>query len=303
MDKFILKPNTIRTSYFVKFVKIVIALSSPLQIIGVLILLLSVVFTPMFGFYYLVRFIRNSVIDRLPAFEMRINMNRGRAQYANDLLLEKFPYYKALNEQNRNRFLARLFKFIEAKYFIPSGGTILTKEMTILISASAIQLTFGLNEYLLHTFKRIFIYPKEFYSKFNKRYHKGETNLGGAIIFSWNNFTSGYEDPTNNYNLGLHEMAHALRFNKFRSDEYDQFFDMYYEKWLLVANDEFIKLSNNIPSYLREYAGANKEEFFAVCVEHFFETPHEFKKQLQEVYKHLSILLNQDPTKQFDPKY
>ena len=79
--------------------------------------------------------------------------------------------------------------------------------------------------------------------------------------------------------------------------------DLYYEKWLLIANDEFIKLSNNVPSYLRVYGGANKEEFFAVCVEHFFETPHEFKLQLDDIYKHLCILLNQDPTKQFNSDF
>ena len=36
-------------------------------------------------------------------------------------------------------------------------------------------------------------------------------------------------------------------------------------------------------------------EFFAVAVEHFFEAPAEFQKELPDIYNHLCVLLNQNP--------
>ena len=36
-------------------------------------------------------------------------------------------------------------------------------------------------------------------------------------------------------------------------------------------------------------------EFFAVAVEHFFEAPAEFHKELPDIYNHLCVLLNQNP--------
>ena len=47
--------------------------------------------------------------------------------------------------------------------------------------------------------------------------------------------------------------------------------------------------------YFRNYAFRNKMEFFAVAAEHFFETPVQFKKEIPELYKVISKMLNQNP--------
>ena len=48
-------------------------------------------------------------------------------------------------------------------------------------------------------------------------------------------------------------------------------------------------------SFLRKYAGVNEHEFFAVCIEHFFEVPEQFQSNLPKGYYNLSLLLNLDP--------
>lgn len=48
-------------------------------------------------------------------------------------------------------------------------------------------------------------------------------------------------------------------------------------------------------TFLRPYAGTNREEFFAVCVEQFFEQPEESKENCPERYFTLANLLKQDP--------
>ena len=259
--------------------------------LGLVLLLVAIVFTPMFGVYYLFKLFWNTFIEpRSKNYYGNIDI-----KFVEFILLNKFQYYQKLNELEKTRFIKRLDNFISNKEFIPSGGMELTEEMIVLISASAIQLTFGLEEYLLLNFSKIFIYPKEYYSKSDNLYHKGEANLAGAIVFSWNNFMDGYNKPHDNYNLGLHEMAHALRFDKFKSSDYDEFFANYFEKWNMIAKEEFIRLKNHQPSFFREYGGTNINEFFSVCVEYFFESPKEFKEIHPEIYKHMCILLNQNP--------
>jgi Mlc titration factor MtfA (ptsG expression regulator) len=259
--------------------------------IGLIILVLAVIFTPMFGLYYLVQLFWNTFIE-----------NKGKYYHPNidskaiEVILEqKFRFYQNLPYSEKARFIKRTKEFIRIKEFYPSGGLMLTDEMVVLISASGIQLTFGLREYLLINFAKIFVYPKEYYSKYDKLYHKGEANLNGAIAFSWYHFVEGYDKPNDNLNLGLHEMAHALRFDKFKNDSYDQFFSNYFEKWHMISKDEFLRLKNHKPSFFREYGGTNINEFFSVCVEYFFESPAEFLKAQPEIYNHLSILLNQNP--------
>ena len=48
---------------------------------------------------------------------------------------------------------------------------------------------------------------------------------------------------------------------------------------------------------LGSYAATNYQEFWAVCVENFFERPSSFKIQLPELYDAICKLLNQDMLK------
>lgn len=213
-----------------------------------------------------------------------------------DLFLRtNFSYYRTLPENAKSKFLYRVNKFINNKNFEGRKELEVTNEMKILISASAVQVTFGLEKFLFDSFHTILLYPEKYYSTIDKRYHKGEVNLAGTIVFSWKDFKEGYAVAGDNYNLGLHEMAHALRFDKFKNSDVDEFFSEYFNKWQAIGNHEFYRIKAGKESFLREYAGSNKEEFFAVCVEHFFESAQKMREVLPELYKHMCVLLNQDP--------
>ncbi|MFL5765652.1 MAG: zinc-dependent peptidase [Bacteroidia bacterium] len=266
-----------------------------LEIIGIVLLSAVVLLMPLFLLYSLIKWIWETFIE--PSESLVSNhLQNVKIEHRNTelILSSKCTYYHELGPADKEKFLKRTARFILQKQFRATGMD-LTEEMVVLISASAIQLTFGLDEYLLDHFDKIFIYPKEFYSRTNKEYHKGETNLAGVIVLSWKHFTEGYSNPRDNLNLGLHEMAHALRFDKFKSDSYDRFFSEYISKWQLISKEEFGKIRNHQPAYFREYAGTNFSEFFSVCAEYFFESSREFKTALPDVYEHLCILLNQDP--------
>jgi Mlc titration factor MtfA (ptsG expression regulator) len=202
-------------------------------------------------------------------------------------------YYRKLGERNQGKFANRVRQFIEQKSFHGRQHFDLTNEAQILIAASAVQLTFGLDTWDLSYFNTIFVYPGEYQNPQTGRMHKGETNLGGMMCFSWKDFVAGNENPHDKINLGLHEFAHALRFNGVKGDDTDYFFENYFPRWAACASKEFSRMKNNLPSIFRKYGSVNINEFFSVSVETFFEAPQEFKNYFPELYIHTAILLNQ----------
>lgn len=213
------------------------------------------------------------------------------------ILARHFTFYRNLPAGYQKIFKSRLRKFMDSKKFETRKGLILTEEMKVLISACAVQLTFGLRNYKLPGFNRILIYPESYYSHITKKYHKGEANARGLVVFSWKDFKEGYNEPNDNLNLGLHEFAHALFIGFMRDTTNDINFLSYYDSWKESGDREFFKLRSGSSHYLRAYGGTNFMEFFSVCVEHFFETPNEFREKIPGLYQLLSKLFGQDPCK------
>ncbi|MGD1889764.1 MAG: zinc-dependent peptidase [Cyclobacteriaceae bacterium] len=113
------------------------------------------------------------------------------------ILARYFPYYQQLPMSQKKIFMKRVMHFIQQKQFIPRGFKPVTLEMKAMISASAVQLTFGLPEVSLSHFRRILIYSDDYYSTITRRYHKGEVNPRlQAIVLSWRSFVEGYADVT-----------------------------------------------------------------------------------------------------------
>ena len=209
--------------------------------------------------------------------------------------LINFQYFQNLSPAGRSKFIKRIVHFINSKKFIGHHGLEVTGEMRVLVAASAVQLTFGLKKFILSHYHTIRLYPEAFYSKMLDAHLKGGTSEGGTISLSWADFKDGYADPEDKYNLGLHEMAHALKLDLIKGYDFDDRFAAYFDQWNDVALIAFKKMATGSASFLREYGATNMHEFFAVCVEHFFEVPEQLKKELPHIYYHLAFLLNQDP--------
>jgi Mlc titration factor MtfA (ptsG expression regulator) len=92
-------------------------------------------------------------------------------------------------------------------------------------------------------------------------------------------------------------MAHALTFENRKSDFELNIFDRNaYMNWKKAVIREFRRIQNGDKSFLRLYAFTDREEFFPVCTEYFFERPDDFKRERPELYEALSKLLKQDPS-------
>ncbi|WP_291777274.1 zinc-dependent peptidase [Cecembia sp.] len=211
-----------------------------------------------------------------------------------------FPYYKNLQPKHQEEFKERLVRFISTKEFIPRGGLeSITREMELLISATAIMVVFGFRNVELKHFSRILVYPDNYYSTINRTYHQGEVNPKlGIIVLSWKNFVEGFRDPKNGVNLGVHEMAHALKLeNQIHYNEESNFFNkIAWQKFNDLAKDQIQQIKEDKDSFFRKSASNNPHEFFAVALEAFFERPEAFKSEHAALYKSLVFLLKQDPT-------
>ena len=157
----------------------------------------------------------------------------------------------------------------------------ITDEMVLTIAGLGVSLTFGFNNWDYSALKRIIVYPSPYYSKITKNKHKGEYNPSlKLIVFSWRDFKFGIKYDSDNLNLGLHEFTHALYFSFLSNSSKDaNGFIRNFDQILVYLKDETIRRQLKEANYFRDYAFKNKHEFIAVLIEHFFETPKEFKEQ------------------------
>ena len=101
--------------------------------------------------------------------------------------------------------------------------------------------------------------------------------------------------------MALHEMAHALHHENFiKETGIDWDFRHDFEKLPEVFGPMVIRAVLEKRSYLRGYAFTNFQEFWAVCVEYFFENSQGLKDNLPQLYSILCDTLNQDPLRPND---
>lgn len=210
-----------------------------------------------------------------------------------DFLKTYFRYYNTLNEIYKKLFVERLIEFVQSKEFVAHKNVLVDNRVKTIIAAAAIQLTLGLTDWRLAHFKTILIFPNDFINNISGLKLKGETGVSGYVSLNWRVFIEGYRLSDDNLNLGLHEFTHALKINSIMQECSDGCFSEYFIKWQELAKKEMLLLEKNKNNFLRAYGAANMHEFLSVVVEHFFESPLEFEKNLPELYGATALLLNQ----------
>ncbi|WP_238155750.1 MULTISPECIES: zinc-dependent peptidase [Flavobacteriaceae] len=211
------------------------------------------------------------------------------------ILQNQFKFYNKLNSKYKKYFEHRVASFIADKEFVGRSGLQITEEMKVLISATAVMLTFGFRDFYIALVNNIFIYPEEFYSTINDDYHKGEFNPKlQTLVLSWKDFKKGFAIDNDNLNLGIHEFAHAIHLNSIKERDVSStiFSDSFKELTTLLSNEETLRKDLIASKYFRDYAYTNQFEFIAVIIETFIETPDEFKSLFPEIYDKTKQMLN-----------
>ena len=212
-----------------------------------------------------------------------------------EVLNKHSPFYNKLNDDGKIKFGRRLKKFIYEKTFIihdVSGF----KEMPILISATAIQISFGLDRYLLPNFDTFNIYPGEFIGTHPFLRILAGNVTGKTINLSWKHFLEGFQYPDDGQNVGMHELAHALHYQTFVAEvNIDREFKDGFVDFDSTGNKVFGLEKVAGGGLYTSYAMRDFQEFWAESVEIFFEKPLQMKNTYPDLYAAMSDLLNQDP--------
>lgn len=216
---------------------------------------------------------------------------------AHRAILAKYAiHYQRLGAVERVRFERIVAVFVHDKEWRGVGMTV-AEAMKVMVSACAAELLLGFPELELVHFRTIILHPDSYRDRATGNMHQGEVRpKAGVIMISWKDFLHGYAHTRDAHNVGLHELAHALWFeNKIRNKEHGFLHPELLQDWIDGADAEIERIRSGQSRLLRNYAGTNQAEFFAVAVEYFFEQPKVFRDDLPELYATLSGMLRQDP--------
>jgi Mlc titration factor MtfA (ptsG expression regulator) len=210
------------------------------------------------------------------------------------ILQQKFRFYLGLSAKEKTYFQHRVACFLEKYQFISRENLVVTKEMEVLIAATYVMLTFGMRRYLFDSFDKIIIYPEAYLSTQSQEYYKGEFNPRmKAVAFSWKDFIEGYEIDNDNLNLGIHEFSHVVHHHSMQNNDASSLtFKKYYaqlHKEVTFASNRQMLIDSE---YFRIYAYTNQYEFISVIIEHYFETPLEFRTKFPQLFQNVSRMLN-----------
>ncbi len=247
-----------------------------------------------------------SILHRLNSFFTRANTNVS-AQPTDEVEMDAaiynrysyvignlFSYFNDLPVASKWKFVKRAHQFRKQKkfHFI---GLEKNEETAILVSSSAVQVTFGLKNCQLSYFKDIYILADAYHMDNDNELYIGHVAPDG-IYLSWKHFLYGYSYNNDNINVAVHEMAHALLYNNFFAQYgIDPGFRLNYERFSTTTGPILADVIAKRRSYLRSYAFSNMHEFWAVSVEAFFENPAGLRRNMPDLYEALSHVLNQDP--------
>lgn len=266
--------------------ELLVVIVAVVSILTILILFFNIIFTILEHNY--------GLLFNKPFFVHLYFKNSQLSENQLFILRNEFSFYHSLSDKSKKHFEHRIVKFIENYEFIGKENFEITDQVKVLIASTSVMLTFGMRNYLYENINKIIVYPTEYYSTMNDAYHKGEFNPRmQAVVFSWEDFILGFDIANDNLNLGIHEFTHVLHFNSLKSDAasatiFVRMFKKIAEEIHHEPNKDRLLNSN----HFRAYAYTNQFEFLAVIIEHFFESPVEFRQEFPELYRNVGLMLN-----------
>jgi Mlc titration factor MtfA (ptsG expression regulator) len=209
------------------------------------------------------------------------------------ILSSHFTYYQNLGNEHKLAFEQRLSVFRDQKKFQMRGMEKVPGDIHLLVSATAIQMTFGL-AYKKEFFPRlgaVILFPKTFITpELSYQLHAVEVNTDqyDCLLLALNMLVKGLKSPKQYYNATLYGMAKLFKKENGIQDE-----DLPLEKEFVL--ETLFRIRNFNPGYIFQYTALQDYEIFEMCTEHFFSLPQSLQDELPEIYEFLVQTFNQDP--------
>jgi Mlc titration factor MtfA (ptsG expression regulator) len=228
-------------------------------------------------------------------FIKRKKLSRMERNGIERLVQKNIPYFKHLSPIGKAKFISRLTNHFVHKNFEGRKGQRITREIKTMISASAVQLTFGLRYSFLNHFDTYIIFPRKFQLTEDYPEMYGATLPNGTVIFSLRKLEEGYADYKDGVNLGIHEFAHALVIQHKVGVLSEMDWHVDYDEWEDFAYKRIKGSNSEKRNHFRRDVVETPTEMFPILVEEFFERPDEFHSVFPGIYMSLVKLLNQNP--------
>jgi len=224
-------------------------------------------------------------------------------------VLDRYPFMRALNRDERARLRERVILFLHEKSIVGAGGLEVRDEMRICIAAQACMLILNLDLDYYRGWVEVIVYPDEFVAEYDYvdedgiAHHvqapmTGESWFEGPVILSWADAELRGGAP--GYNVVIHEFAHKIDMLNGEANGFPPLHPgMDRAAWpraFGAAYEDFRgRVARGEPSAIDAYAAEHPAEFFAVLSEAFFENPAAVLAEYGEIYRQLAAFYRQDP--------
>ncbi len=224
------------------------------------------------------------------------------------ILEQKVHFYRNLEEEQRKRFELDVYRFLQ-EVCITGVKLEVSLEDRLLVASSAVIPLFGFPAWQYSHLDEVLLYPSHFDRNFNINSYQeiitgmvGSGAMEGKVILSQPALHQGFDITNDKKNVGIHEFVHLF-------DKEDGMIDgvppnyedkAYALPWLDFVHKKTKEIFDR-DSDINPYGATNRQEFFAVASEYFFERPHLLKKKHPELYEHLTKVFHQDMTEVIEP--
>lgn len=230
------------------------------------------------------------------------------------IVADYVPLSRRLPADLRAAFEGKVNLFLDQVQFLGCNGLEVTREMRLSIAAQACLLVANSPAWYSHL-TTILVYPGAFKSR--QQHHDGyvvtegevvrtgESWSRGPVILSWQHSDQGARNDHDGHNVVIHEFAHQLDDLSGHTDGAPVLADTHsFADWARVFVEGYERHLANVEAGRRTvidpYGAEGHEEYFAVAVEAFFETPTRLKDAEPEVYDQLVTYFRLDPSRWSD---
>jgi hypothetical protein len=191
-----------------------------------------------------------------------------------------FVFYQNLSDTDKDTFRNRMSLFMEAKefYLMKREKETMPEEMKTIITAHAIWVSFGQDDYLLPSFDRIVAYTHPFPTPFYKHLHTIEVEENdGVLLFSFDHVINGLHH-IEKYNVALHGFAEA-----------------YLKEWkisdrkIAKIDDQLLEITSNIKlQSVLDTIGFDRTDSTLVASHHYFKFFDGLKNKAPEIFQNIN---------------